>query len=193
MTGITGVSGNQSSYPAGNSGGSSLKNVQKQYPELSISAQSFGSESAVRNYAMKQSGKYNVAIDPRALSRMEKDSEFSGKINDVLSSVKELDDEFERRVNGRGAELVSCGTIIDKEGNVSSWSVSRTAGANGKNEDMFSVSKKSYREILEELEEKRLENIEERKTLEESSKVESEVNGAQGGASSGAGGVNVVG
>jgi len=170
MQGIGNVTGTQASQSAGNANPVSLQDLKKQYPHLKLSAQSFGSEAAIRSYAMKQSGKYNVAIDPRALSRMGEDGEFSDKIHDILSNVKEWDDWSERQTNAMGARVIAKGTIIDKDGNVSSWGIVQTGDGNGKD---FASSSKSKEDLLERVAKRREERkAEEKKRLEESREAE---------------------
>lgn len=206
MEGLSGVTGSQAMYNTKSPNNATLKGLQEQYSDLNISAQSFGSESAIRNYAMKQSGKYNVAIDPRALSRMENDEDFSQKIHGVLSGVKEQDDRHEQFVNGYGATLVATGTIIDKDGNVGQWSVSQTKGDKQGGGKQFASSTKSHQEFLEELEEKHQERLEEQKRrekkkieLQESATTnvvidsDSENADSSSPSSSASGGLNVVG
>lgn len=98
---------------------------------------------------------------------MEADLDFSNRIHGILGGVKEMDDLNDRMTNAIGARTIARGTIIDQDGNVSYWGVVQTG--DGKD---TSVNKKSQKEIMEELMEKRrlhhkgLEDIQEPKKAE---------------------------
>ena len=153
---------------ANRAGGSVLRDLKKQYPDLKLSAQSFGSESALRSYAMNQSGKYNVAINPKALSSMESDPEVSAKLHESLGQIKESHDLAERLTNARGADLVAVGSIIDEKGEVTGmWSVSQTKS---EGPGLFSSAKDSD-DLMKRLDEKREERRAEEKRLEKKRKA----------------------
>ncbi len=168
MSGINGLVAGGAAAAAGNgttkSGGVTLQDLQKRYPSLKLTAQAFHSESAVRSYAMNQSGKYNVAIHPKALERMGEDGEFGEKIHEILGHVTETDDRLERAVNAFGSTLVACGTIIDENGNTAMWSVSRSEGS-GPN--LYESSRKSMEDLAKRMEERRNEQKELDKKAEE--------------------------
>lgn len=142
--------------------------LQKQYPHLKLSAQTFSGEAAIRQYAQNQTGKYNVAIDPRALTRMDSDSEFSDRIHGILAETKEVHDRSEALTNASGARVIAKGTVIDKDGNVGYWGVVQT----GSGEKTTSAGKKSIKDLLEELLEKRRETAKEEDVREQQSVTE---------------------
>ena len=167
MGSIDGISSLWSNKASGACQSSMLGALKKQYPHLKLSAQSFSGEASVRQYAQGQSGSYNVAIDPRALTRMETDAEFSEKIHGILSGVKEMDDLNDRMTNAMGARTVARGTIIDQDGNVSYWGVVQTGDG-----QETGVNKKSQKELMEELVEKRRARQEELEVIQERKKAE---------------------
>ncbi len=168
MSGINGLAaaGASAANASGSTrpGGVTLQDLRKQYPHLKMTAQAFGGESAIRSYAQNQSGKYNVAIHPKALERMGQDEEFGSRIHDILSFVKEADDNLERFVNANGATLVASGTIIDANGEVSMWSSSRTTV---EGPGLFERSKKSMDDLAKKMEERRTEKKDSEKKAEE--------------------------
>ncbi|MCC8179695.1 MAG: DUF6033 family protein, partial [Planctomycetes bacterium] len=130
MSAISGVSGTNAASAAAQADKSNAVTIQqlkKQYPHLKLSAQAFGSEAAVKSYAMNQTGKYNVAIHPKALDRMGSDETFSEKIHETLGGAKEYQDKLESMIEASGAKLIACGQYIDENGNCGSWSVSQTS------------------------------------------------------------------
>jgi len=149
MIGISGITNQLTTQATGVAQTSTLGSLQKQYPHLELSARAFSGEASISQYAKGQSGKYNVAIDPRALTRMETDSEFSDHIHGILNGVKEMDDQSERMTNAMGARVIARGTIIDKDGNVGYWGVVQTG--DGKE---TSQNKKTQKELTDELIEK---------------------------------------
>lgn len=167
MQGTGGVSGSQA---AGNSAKTntnavSLRDLQKQYPHLKLSAQSFSSTEALKDYAMQQSGKYNVAIDPRAIARMGEDEAFASKIHEALAGVKDGDDWLENQINSRpGSRMIACGTVIDKDGNVNGWAVGVTTTST-EGAGVFDTAKRKE-ELAERVEAKRKKREEEAERLE---------------------------
>lgn len=166
MDAINRITGGQNTMNGGTTKGTSIQDLRKQYPHLQLSAQSFGDDAAVKEYARNQSGKYNVAIDPRALSRMAEDSEFSDKIHGILAGVKDGDDWLEKETNKTEnnvtTKLIASGTIIDKDGNSSGWSVVQATGTGQSH-----FSKAGNREgLLEKLAKAREERAEDQKQLE---------------------------
>lgn len=170
MSAINGVSKQWPNQTSGTAQNSMLTTLKKQYPALKLSAQAFSGEASIRQYAQGQSGSYNVAIDPRALKRMETDPEFSDKIHGILGGVKEMDDLNDSMTRAMGARTIARGTIIDQDGNVSYWGVVQTG--DGKE---TSVNKKSQKELMEELVEKRRLRQEELEEAREEIKADGEM------------------
>lgn len=93
---------------------------------------------------------------------MEDDQEFSDKIHGILGGVKEMDDMSERMTNAMGVRVVARGTAIDKDGNAGYWGVVQTG--DGKE---TSVNKKSNKELMESLiEKRRAKKVEQERILE---------------------------
>lgn len=148
---------------------SALKSLQEKYPNLKMTAQAFSGEAQIKSYAMGCSGKYNVAIDPRALQNMGGDPELQQRLENTLNDVEKSHDMLEGLMRAGGSELIACGTIVDKDGNVTgSWSSGRTAGTG---EKTFSRGK-SNSELMKELQEKRAERKKEAARLEEKKQLE---------------------
>ncbi|MCD8141047.1 MAG: DUF6033 family protein [Planctomycetaceae bacterium] len=148
-----------------------LRDLQRQYPRLKLSAQAFGSADAQRDYAMNQTGKYNIAIDPRAIDRMGEDSEFAATIHGILGGVEENEDWLEREISKNpNTTLIASGAVIDKDGNLNAWCVSKTSTSS---EGMLSMSRKSREALAKKVEEKRkkeAEEAEEAERLEETTR-----------------------
>ncbi len=159
---VTSSARTASAVPASNQ--VTLRDLQQQYPRLKLSAQAFGSADAQREYAMNQTGKYNVAIDPRAIARMGEDGEFAAKIHGILGGVEENEDWLEREITKNpNTTLVASGAVIDKDGNLNAWCVSKTSTSS---EGMMSMSRKSREALAKKVEEKRKVEAEEAKRLE---------------------------
>lgn len=95
---------------------------------------------------------------------MQNDPEFAAEIESILDGVKKSDDWIESMTKAEGAELIGCGTVIDKDGNSSGWAVvCKTFDSSQK-----TLAKgKSSEEIMEDLREKRAEEKKEKERLEE--------------------------
>ncbi len=148
-----------------------LQTLQQQYPHLKLSAQSFSSENAIRAYAMKQSGNYNVAIDPRAIARMGEDEALSAKVHETLGLVKETHDWVEGKIRQSGATLIAQGTIIDQNGDVSMWGVSQTTV---EGPGLFETSKKSREDLAARIQARKQEEAARAAKLEEKKKAEAD-------------------
>lgn len=67
----------------------------------------------------------NVAISPQFLSKMANNPELEKEYVKEISNMKVLDDEFERGQAARGWRVVDQGWAIDKNGDISSWAITR--------------------------------------------------------------------
>ncbi len=164
-TTTTAASGQRAASPV------TLQSLQQQYPHLKLSAQSFSSVNAIRAYAMKQSGNYNVAIDPRAIARMGEDEALSAKVHETLGLVKETHDWVEGKIRQSGATLIAQGTIIDQNGDVSMWGVSQTTV---EGPGLFETSKKSREDLAARIQARKEEEAARAAKLEEKKKAAAE-------------------
>ncbi len=81
---------------------------------------------------VSQFPKASVSISPAFLRKMESDPEIAAKGQEILGGLAAAQGWFEDKVKQNGMELVSSGVSVDADGNVSSWSFTRsTSDANG--------------------------------------------------------------
>ena len=76
------------------------------------------------------SGINNVQISPEYIKKAAADSEIAAELEKNVSEIPGAVNWLKNMCHTSGMELISCGTIIDENGNLSSWSYTRTS-ANG--------------------------------------------------------------
>lgn len=122
-----------------------------------------------------QSGKRSVImIDPEFMNSIRNDPEALKRYADEIENMKRLDKQFERQAKQQGKTVVSRGWRIEKDGSISSWSVTKTERKASKgqlermNELRNKILKKKMKKKKEEalIQEKRSKRKEEELRLE---------------------------
>lgn len=78
--------------------------------------------------ASSVSGISNVQISPEYIKKASKDPEIAAELEKNVSEIPTAVNWLKNMCQANGMELLSCGTIIDENGNLSSWSYTRTSG-----------------------------------------------------------------
>lgn len=76
------------------------------------------------------SGINNLQISPEYIKKAAADPEIAAELEKNASEIPSAVKWLKNMCHSSGMELISCGTIIDENGNLSSWSYTRTS-ANG--------------------------------------------------------------
>lgn len=67
----------------------------------------------------------NVVISPQFLAKMANDSELEAEYEGYLSDMKKLDEQEDAMRAGTGWSTVARGWVIDKDGGISKWGISK--------------------------------------------------------------------
>lgn len=76
-------------------------------------------------YMIKSAKKSTITIDPRFYASIADNPEKIKEYSDAIESMKRLDKQFERQAKARGRTVISRGWYIDKDGGISSWSITK--------------------------------------------------------------------
>jgi len=112
------------------------------------------------------SGTGNVMIDPRYLEKAANDSAVAAELEKNLSDIPAAENWFKSMCALSGREVVAGGVVIDENGGMSSWSVTRTTGQEDDDKKTEDGTEKKAREktlveVLTEYREKQSEKAEE--------------------------------
>lgn len=77
-------------------------------------------------YMIKTTKKSTITIDPRFYASIADDPEKIKEYSEAIESMKRLDKQFERQAKAKGRTVISRGWYIDKDGGISSWSITKT-------------------------------------------------------------------
>lgn len=140
--------------------------------ELSYLSKKFDNYSFVSaNYSpgMKygKSTTTNVAISPQFLTKMANDSDLEDEYINEIGNMKKLDEQFARGQAARGWKVVTRGWAIDKDGEMSCWSIT-TKDSKAKS-FLQNMSEKA-----EEIQQKQLEKAKEEKKTQKNEKMQEE-------------------
>lgn len=91
----------------------------------------------------------NVAIAPQFLAKMAKDPELEKKYEKSLEFMREFDERKFRRKAAEGMRIVARGYVIDKDGGISSWTISESTNKRHYGQEMLDYANKIRRERLE--------------------------------------------
>lgn len=78
------------------------------------------------SYVIKSGKKSTITIDPRFYASIADDPEKIKEYSEAIETMKKLDKQFERQAKARGMTVISRGWYIDKNGGISSWSITKT-------------------------------------------------------------------
>jgi hypothetical protein len=128
----------------------------------------------------------NVAISPTFLKKMANNPELEAEYEKEIANMKACDESKVRNIEGQGDRVIAKGWAIDKDGNISSWTIGERGhrpkvvspneyGAKirkqkvekRKAEEKIAAKKEAAAEKKEALEEKRKANQEEQAALKE--------------------------
>lgn len=138
-----------------------LRALRQKYSNVNITVADFASEKQRKSYSLGCSGYNNVAISSSVLEKMASDSATAAKYEKVIADTPKLGEESKKHLEAEGVELVSYGTVIDKNGKVTYWGVGRSLDAV---ENPGTVYKEK---VQKQLEEKRAKKKEEEKNQEQ--------------------------
>lgn len=123
------------------------------------------SDYAYAQYAAEY--KANITVDPEFLAKTENDPELKAKYLSDVEDIKQADMLFSKQQSANGVKIISQGWFIDKNGDISSWVISKTERGNEKsllqrmNENLDKIRTKKAKKKIEE--EKRRIAIQKRK------------------------------
>lgn len=141
-----------------------LSNLRQKYSNVNITVADFSSDKQLKSYMFSCSGYNNIVISSSIIEQMASDPVAAAKYEKVIADVPNLGEEFKSECAALGTELLACGTVIDKNGNVSYWGIGRAETV----ENPGTVYKEKIQKQLEEkrAEKKEQEKAEEKKTEE---------------------------
>ena len=187
---VTGVNDYTNTYAASNSAntkGSSelnrttqdyLNELKQKYPDVNITVADFSNLEQRKAYMFSCSGYNNIAISSNIIEKMASDPEAAAKYEKVIAEVPGFGEKFKKEIEAAGGEQIACGTVIDKNGKVTYWGISKAKPV----ENPGTVYKEKMQKQLEEkrakkkeeekLQEKRLEQAETAEQLLEKLKAD---------------------
>lgn len=136
---------------AGQTSEAYLNNLRQKYSNVNITVADFSSEKQLKSYMFGCGGYNNIAISSSIIEKMASDPATAAKYEKVIADAPNLGEEFKSECAALGTELLSCGTVIDKDGNVSYWGIGRMK------EDVENPGTLYKEKVQKQLEEKRTE------------------------------------
>ena len=124
----------------------------EKFPQLN-----FGLGGASAAGALGTGGGIKVAIDPQFQDKLANNPELAAEYEQFFADLPAAEETFRNKVSAMGAEVVDGGVNIDKEGNITSWSVTKTKGGDDSKKAGKSSALERLREAQEAEEKKRLE------------------------------------
>lgn len=195
---VTGVNEYTNTYAASNSAstkGSSglsetaqdyLSELRQKYSDVNITVADFSNLEQRKAYMFSCSGSNNIAISSNIVEKMASDPAAAAKYEKVIAEVPGLGERFKKEIEAMGGEQIASGTVIDKNGKVTYWGISKAKPV----ENPGTVYKEKVQKQLEEkrakkkeeerLREKRLEQAETAEQLLEKLKADSQAETAEG-------------
>ncbi len=193
---VTGVNEYTNTYAASNSAntkGSSglsetaqdyLSELRQKYSDVNITVADFSNLEQRKAYMFSCSGSNNIAISSNIVEKMASDPAAAAKYEKVIAEVPGLGERFKKEIEAMGGEQIASGTVIDKNGKVTYWGISKAKPV----ENPGTVYKEKVQKQLEEkrakkkeeekLKEKRLEQAETAEQLLEKLKTDSQTEAA---------------
>ena len=187
---VTGVNEYANTYAASNSAstkGSSglsetaqdyLSELRQKYSDVNITVADFSNLEQRKAYMFSCSGSNNIAISSNIVEKMATDPAAAAKYEKVIAEVPGLGERFKKEIEAMGGEQIASGTVIDKNGKVTYWGISKAKPV----ENPGTVYKEKVQKQLEEkrakkkeeekLKEKRLEQAETKEKLLEKMKAD---------------------
>lgn len=132
-----------------------LSYLRQKYSDVNITVTDLNSDKQMKNYMFGCSGGNNIAISSSILEKMASDPATAAKYEQYIADVPKAAEEIKEGLANYGAEMLACGTVIDRNGKVSYWCI-------GKYDEVIENPGTVYKEkIQKQLEEKRAKNKEE--------------------------------
>ena len=107
--------------------------------------------------ALGTGGGIKVAIDPKFQERLANNPDLAAEYEQFFADLPAAEETLRNNVHAMGAELVDGGVNIDKDGNITSWSVTKTKGGDDSKKAGKTSALERLREAQKEEEKKRLE------------------------------------
>lgn len=123
--GTNGTDKSSETTSAGQTSEAYLNNLRQKYSNINITVADFSSEKQLKSYMFGCGGYNNIAISSSIIEKMASDPATAAKYEKVIADAPDLGEEFKSECAALGTELLSCGTVIDKDGNVSYWGIGR--------------------------------------------------------------------
>lgn len=173
-----------------NESGEVRKTANEELAYLSKKYDGYSFVSADYRQGMRYGSKstVNVAISPDFLKKMANDPKLEKEYEKEIANMKACDDQKVRNIEGQGDRIIAKGWAIDKDGNISSWTIGERGGNRPKvtspNEYAEKIRKKKAEKKKEEqkiaqkkqAENKKKEALEEkRKEAREASNINNEI------------------
>ena len=173
-----------------NESGEVRKTANEELAYLSKKYDGYSFVSADYRQGMRYGSKstVNVAISPDFLKKMANDPKLEKEYEKEIANMKACDDQKVRNIEGQGDRIIAKGWAIDKDGNISSWTIGERGGNRPKvtspNEYAEKIRKKKAEKKKEEqkiaqkkqAENKKNEALEEkRKEAREASNINNEI------------------
>lgn len=137
-----------------------LSNLRQKYSNVNITITDINSDKQMKNYMFGSSGDNNIAISSSILEKMASDPTTAAKYEQYIADVPKAAEEIKEGLANYGAEMIACGTVIDKNGKISYWCI-------GKYDEVRENPGTVYKEkVQKQLEEKRAEKKEQGKAEE---------------------------
>ena len=137
-----------------------LRALRQKYPNVNITVADFSNLKQRKAYMFSCSGGNNIAISSSVLEKMASNPAAAEKYEKTIAEVPELGERFKREIEAMGGEQIASGTVIDKDGNITYWGISRAKPV----ENPGTVYKEK---VQKQLEEKRAKKKEEEKNQEQ--------------------------
>ena len=128
-------------------------NMPEHEPQVGQAERSTSATSA----SLGTGGGIKVAIDPQFQDKLASNPELAAEYEQFFADLPAAEETFRNKVSAMGAEVVDGGVNIDKEGNITSWSVTKTKGGDDSKKAGKSSALERLREAQKEEEKKRLE------------------------------------
>jgi hypothetical protein len=149
------------------SSGSYLDQLKSKFGDLNISSGEYSGGAT-------GSGTNNLLISPKLLAKAENDPAVAAKLENDISGIPDAEEWLKNQCAAQGMTLVAGGTMIDEDGNMSSWSQT-TSTAPGASEDDDEEDKK----IEKKKEEKKAQEARAKEKQEEAEKADDAANTPQ--------------
>jgi len=122
-----------------------LQGLAERFPHLNLS---LGEYQVGTTYNPGKSG--NVMISPKYAAKAAKDPKEAAAFEEKLKGIPAAEEWLRGQVKAMGAELVASGTVVDENGDFSSWSETRTVREGASGSDATSLLKKKKKGAVEE-------------------------------------------